>query len=92
MFRKEMFISGNSETGVPELNLASIPYMGSPEGLRQFLFRIRGDGGGHFLREFKDETLFKFTEVTFMCRPFGPILCWSKRKKGFVFGPFCSVC
>ncbi len=36
MFRKEMFISGNSETGVPELNLASIPYMGSPEGLRHF--------------------------------------------------------
>jgi hypothetical protein len=32
-----MFISGNSETGVPELNLTSIPYMGSPEGLRHFL-------------------------------------------------------
>jgi hypothetical protein len=31
-----MFISGNSETGVPELSLASIPYMGSPEGLRHF--------------------------------------------------------
>jgi hypothetical protein len=36
MFRMEMFISGNGETGVPELNLASIPYMGSPEGLRHF--------------------------------------------------------
>ena len=33
---KEIFISGNNETGVPELNLASIPYMGSPEGLRHF--------------------------------------------------------
>ena len=31
-----MFISGNGETGVPELNLASIPYIGSPEGLRHF--------------------------------------------------------
>jgi hypothetical protein len=36
-----MFISGNSETGVPELNLASIPNMGSPEGLRHF--SIHGD-------------------------------------------------
>ena len=36
MFRKELFISGNSETGVPKLNLASILYMGSPEGLRHF--------------------------------------------------------
>ncbi len=31
-----MFILGNSVTGVPELNLASIPYLGSPEGLRHF--------------------------------------------------------
>jgi hypothetical protein len=47
MFRMEMFISGNGETGVPELNLASIPYMGSPEGLRHFLTGARPNHHGH---------------------------------------------